>query len=88
MTPVERQRWLRIRLSVAAWAYEFHSTSIMSDHDYDRLCLEVDPEIETGNKKLDRFFRAEFNSSTGQWVHRHPEKEKLEGLYQRYWTGS
>lgn len=25
--------------------------------------------------------------STGQWVHMHPDKGRLEGLYQRYWRG-
>lgn len=83
-TPAERQRWLRIRLSVAAWTYEMHSVSIMSDAEFDRLCLEVDPGVSTGNRKLDRFFREVFSPHTGQWVHRHPEKEKLERIAQKY----
>ena len=85
MSPKERQVWLRIRLSVAAWAYEVHDVSIMPDTDFDRLCMEVDPKVSTGNRKLDKFFRESFDPSTGQWVHKHPEKGKLEGLYRRYW---
>lgn len=81
MTPQERQRWLRIRLSVAAWAYEVHDQSIIPDHLYDRMCLEVNPEVETGNEKLDTFFKEHFDPSTGVWVHRHPEPGKLESLY-------
>lgn len=84
-TPKERQVWLRIRLSVAAWAYEVHDVSIMTDEQYDRLCLEVDTKLTTGNRRMDKFFRDHFDPSTGQWVHKHPEKGWLEGTYQRFW---
>lgn len=83
----DRQRWLRIRLALAAYSYEYESDSIMSDADYDRLCLEVDTSVTTGNRKLDKFFRDHFSPATGQWVHKHPEKEKLAALYHRYWAG-
>lgn len=78
---VERERWLRIRLALAAYAYEFEGDSIMSDAEFDRLSLEVDTSIPTGNRKLDNFFRKHFDPSTGQWVHMHPEKGKLRQLY-------
>jgi hypothetical protein len=84
MDKVERQRWLRIRLAVAAYAYEIENDSIMTDGDYDRLCLEVDPSISTGNRKLDAFFRKHFDPSTGSWVHYHPEKHKLRHIYRKY----
>ena len=81
MNAKERQRWLRIRLSVAAYAYEFEATSIMSDGEFDKMSLEVDLKITTGNRKLDAFFRREFNPDTGQWVHKHPERHKLKHIF-------
>lgn len=84
MTPAERQRWLRIRLAVAAYAYEVEDESIIPDHEYDRMSLEVDTSISTGNLKLDDFFREHFDPSTGSWVHRHPEKDKLRYIYLKY----
>lgn len=84
MNPVERQRWLRIRLAIAAYAYEIENDSIMSDGDYDRLSLEVDPSISTGNRKLDDFFAKHFDPSTGSWVYAHPERRKLAALYDKY----
>lgn len=57
----------------------------MPDELYDRLCMEVDPKIGTGNRKLDTFFRKHFDPSTGMWVLKHPEQGKLEAIYQRVW---
>ena len=37
----------RIKLSVAAYAYEFLGDSIMTDHQYDELSLEINPKEET-----------------------------------------
>lgn len=84
-TEVEIERRNRILLSVAAWAYEEHDESIMSDADFDALCLKIRPAIPTGNRKLDRFFRNIFDPSTGQWVHKHPDKGGLERVYQEYY---
>jgi hypothetical protein len=84
VTPKERQRWLRIRLSVAAWAYEVQDRTIMSDATYDRLCLEVDTSITTGNKRLDTFFKRHFDPNTGVWVRKHPEPRKLERIIELY----
>ena len=44
----------RIRLSVAAYAYEFMNDSIMSDHDYDQLSLQINPQEKTGNELMDK----------------------------------
>ena len=82
-TPVETERRHRIRLSVAAYAYEFDSISIMSDADFDSLALQIDPEISTGHVEMDQFFRTEFQPDTGQWIHKHPELDKLQQLYKR-----
>ena len=83
-TEVEKQRRLRILLSLYAYAYEFKARSIVSDAEYDRLAFLIDTSISTDNKKLDNFFKKEYNPYTGQWIHKHPEKNKLEALYTQY----
>ena len=74
----------RIRLSVAAYAYEYKDDPIMSDDNFDKLAKEINPEEKTGNRKLDKFFKKEFSADTGMWIHRHPEKNKLEQIYLNY----
>lgn len=86
-TEVERQRRIRILLSLYAYSYEFKARSIVSDAEYDRLALLVDTSISTGNRKLDNFFKKQYLSHTGQWIHKHPEKDKLEALYTQYDLG-
>lgn len=61
----DAQTRLRIRLAVAAWAYEVYNVSIMSDAEYDALSKEVDVSINTGNAVMDSFFRQHFDASTG-----------------------
>jgi hypothetical protein len=80
---IEFERRKRICVSLWAWAYEKHSASIVSDSHFDKTCLSIDTSVKTGNKRLDAFFESEFHPDTGQWVHKHPEKPKLEKLYQR-----
>lgn len=86
-TEVEKQRRIRILLSLYAYAYEFKARSIVSDAEYDNLALQVDTSISTGNRKLDNFFKKQYLSHTGQWIHKHPEKNKLEALYIQYDLG-
>ena len=83
---VEQQTRLRIKLTIAAYAYEIMNHSIMSDADFDKKCLEVDLSIDTGNKELDDFFKKEFDPSTGQWIHKHPEKRKIGYLLGKYYN--
>ena len=78
----------RIKLSVAAYAYEFLNDSIMSDHDFDQLSLQINPQQETGNKKMDDFFKKHFKPDTGMWIRVHPEIKKLEYLYEKYYKGA
>lgn len=77
----EKQIRLRIQLSVAAYAYEIDNNSIMSDAEFDEKCLLIDPDFKTGNRKMDNFFKKHFDPSTGQWIHKHPEKSKITGIY-------
>ena len=81
---VEREVWRRIRLSVAAYAYEYLDESIMSDAEFDKMCREVDLKIDTGNKVCDNYFKKRFDPSTGQWIRRHPEIKKIAYLYKEY----
>jgi hypothetical protein len=85
-TAKELQIWLRIRLSIAAYAYEFCDNSIMSDAQFDRMCDSIKPSIKTGNKVMDKFFAEKFDPSTGQWIYKHPELDKIKRLYETYYN--
>ena len=78
----------RIKLSVAAYAYEFVGDSIMSDHEYDELSRKINPQEKTGNDMMDKFFQTQFQPDTGMWVRLHPEIKKLEYLYKKYYKSS
>lgn len=83
---VEKERRRRIKVSIAAYAYEIKDTQIMSDAEFDAMCGQVDLKVDTGNKKLDTYFMKQFNPSTGQWIHKHPELNKIAAIYNMYYT--
>ena len=74
----------RIRLSVAAYAYEYKDDPIMSDTEFDELAKKIEVSEKTGNRKLDNFFKKHFAPDTGMWIHKHPERSKLEYIYENY----
>ena len=78
----------RIKLSIAAYAYEFLGESIMTDHEYDELSLKINPNEKTGNDMMDEFFKTQFQPDTGMWIRWHPEIKKLEYLYKKYYKSS
>ena len=78
----------RIKLSVAAYAYEFEGDSIMTDHEYDELSLKINPNEKTGNDVMDKFFKTQFQPDTGMWIRSHPEIKKLEYLYKKYYKNA
>ena len=80
-----KERRLRIRLSVAAYTYEYENSSVMNDSEFDSLCEQVDLEQTTGDEKLDTYFKEEFNPATGMWIRKHPNKRGLANLYNRYY---
>lgn len=84
-SPVEKERRRRIKLSVAAYAYEYMDDSIISDGEFDKLCLQVNKNVDTGHKVCDNYFKQHFDPSTGQWIHKHPELDKIAILYERYY---
>ena len=73
----------RIRLSLAAYAYEILDHSIMSDFEYDQLSKLINPMVMTDNIVLDVFFMGKFSADTGMWIHEHPELPKLAALFNR-----
>lgn len=79
-----KQTRLRIKVSIAAYAYEVLNESIMSDGDYDRLAKRIDPAKLTGNAVMDEFFRKHYAPHTGLWIHNHPNKLGLQNILYRY----
>lgn len=78
---IERRR--RIIVSLAAYTYEFLNEIIMEDPEFDKMCSEINPSINTGHEVMDKFFREKFDPSTGMWIRDHPELDKLKILYVR-----
>lgn len=70
----------RIRVSLAAYAYEIMLESIMSDHEYDELAKSIDLSIDTRRPDLDKWFRKNYKDYTGSWIHSHPEKARLDQI--------
>lgn len=77
---VDAETRRRIRLSVAAYAYEYLSSPIMTDAEFDELARAIDLSIDTRRPDLDAWFRKNFQSHTGMWIRNHPEKNILESL--------
>ena len=67
----------RIRVAVAAWAYEVMDVSIMTDAEFDELAKSIDLSIDTRRPDLDKWYRKNFKTYTGSWVHGHPDKTRL-----------
>lgn len=70
----------RIRVAVAAWAYEVLQESIMSDAEFDQLAQSIDLSIDTRRPDLDKWFRKNFQAYTGSWVHGHPDRNRLDQI--------
>lgn len=86
---IEQERFNRIRVAAAAYAYEFLDDPIMSDAEFDSLCHKIRPDVSTVEprhrrlserrriERLDDFFRTTFSPHTGQWVRQHPDLDRL-----------
>lgn len=72
----------RIRVSIAAYAYEILLESIMTDHEYDELAKSIDLSIDTRRPDLDKWFRANYKDYTGSWIHNHPDRHRLNTITQ------
>lgn len=75
----------RIRLSIAAYAYEYDNNSIMSDAEFDALSRKIRPSVKTGNPRLDIFFKNHFMPDTGMWIQKHPDLEGVKRTYEKYY---
>lgn len=73
----------RVRLTAWAYAYEFESDSLVDDATFDAACREVDLAVRTTRPDLDEWWIDNFDPSTGQWIHSHPELDKARHLYYR-----
>lgn len=80
-TDIENERRNRIRLSLFAYAYEYENDPLTSDAEYDKLSYEIRKDMSTSNMLIDNFFMNEFEPHTGQWIHKHPELDKLKAMY-------
>lgn len=82
------QTRIRIKLSVAAYAYEVLNDPIMSDDEFDHLSLKVNLNAKTTRPDMDEWFTTNFSPDTGMWVRNHPEPEGLLRIYKRLTTKS
>ena len=87
MVEINQEIKNRIKLSIAAYAYEYKDDPIMSDDEFDSLAKSINPNEKTGNRKLDNFFKNHFATDTGMWIHKHPERNKLAYIYKTYYRG-
>lgn len=75
----------RIRLAVAAYAYEIAADPIMSDAEFDKLALSIRPRELTGAPLPDLFFLESFEPHTGSWIHDHPDLPGIARLYETHY---
>ena len=78
----------RIKLSIAAYAYEFENDSIISDHEFDQLALKIDLKVRTRDTGMDKFFIKNFTPDTGMWVRNHPNLIRIKQLYEKWYVKS
>lgn len=71
--PRATERRNRIKIAVAAYAYEILGDPVMTDAQYDTLARLIHPEMITGRFDLDVFFGTKYTPDSGIWVHQHPE---------------
>jgi len=90
-TEAEKQRRMRIQVSLWAYAYENRGTIIVSDAVFDETCQEVydNLDVDTDRPDLDEWFRTGgFHPDTGSWIGKHPEIHLIEALYERLKAGA
>ncbi len=70
----------RINICIWAWAYEKYATSFVTDIKWDEVALIIDVNKPTDRPIIDKFFKENFVPYTGQWIYKHPELPKIDGL--------
>ena len=84
---VEIERRRRILLSLWAYAYEYVGEPMVSDAVFDAEAHKVDLSIDTGNPKMDNWFRKNFADYTGSWIGKHPELDRIKEIYENVYHG-
>lgn len=82
-TPAEVQTRKRIKVAVAAYAYEVVSRPIMTDSEFDAMATEIDLSIPTARPDMDEWFKREYQPHTGQWIWKHPQLVRIGEIYER-----
>lgn len=80
-SPCEVETHKRIKVALAAYAYEILNDSFMNDSEFDELAKSIDLNIATKRPDLDEWFKSNFQADTGMWIHNHPELDKIGKLY-------
>lgn len=83
-TPAGVETRNRIILTMSAYAYEFENDPIISDGEFDDLCKKINLQIKTGNSNMDKWWQENFDPSTGQWIRKHPELDRINQLCKEY----
>lgn len=76
----------RIRIAVWAYAYEILNAPVVCDAQFDIECQLVDLRVETDRLDLDYWFHANFDPCTGQWIHIHPDLNKIAQLHREFYA--
>jgi len=84
--PIEVETRRRIRIAIAAYAYEVLDRAIMSDAEFDKLAQSIKPKTGTCHPLVDEFFVTQFSPMTGMWIHNHPELSKIAVLYSTHYA--
>lgn len=80
---IETRRRILVSVWAYAYAYEVMNDQLVGDDIWERECLAINLDQETGNDELDFWFSENFDPSTGQWVNNHPDKDGLHKWYMR-----
>lgn len=83
MHKIEEEIERRENVSLWAYAYEIQFDSLVDDHHFDRICREVQPNLDTGIGDVDEFFRTVFDPCTGSWIYHHPRLNEIMLKYAR-----
>jgi len=84
-TPAEKETRRRIKISVWAYAYEIANTPVVSDAVFDVAAYQIDLSVDTGMPHLDGWFCKHFDPCTGQWIHNHPQLDRIREIYERWY---
>lgn len=76
----------RIKIAVAAYAYEMLAAPIMSDSEFDALAASIDLTVTTSRPEMDIWFMCNFEPHTGQWIWKHPDLQGIERIYNAYFS--